>query len=109
MQGMELLRNSLRHGPAFLAQLQAKLGRDLEGYQLVIPHQPSLKGLRLFQRFFPGASLVNTLGERGNCVASSIPLGLYKSVREGMLQRGDRCLLIGTGAGLSFGAVSIRF
>jgi 3-oxoacyl-[acyl-carrier-protein] synthase III len=109
MQGIELLRNCMRHGPQFLEQLQKTTGIELEEFRLVVPHQPSHRGLKLFQRFFPGAVLVNTLADRGNCVASSIPLGLYKAIREGILERGSRCLLIGTGAGLSFGAIALRY
>src|SRR5947209_19991210 len=47
------------------------------------------------------------LAERGKCVSASIPLALAEAVERRRIQRGDRVLLIGTGAGLTLGAVAL--
>ena len=49
------------------------------------------------------------LAERGNCVSASIPLALAEAVERRRIQRGDRVMLIGTGAGLTLGAVALTF
>jgi len=36
-------------------------------------------------------------------------LGLYAAVRDGRLQRGQRAILLGTGAGVTFGAALLTY
>jgi 3-oxoacyl-[acyl-carrier-protein] synthase-3 len=53
--------------------------------------------------------VVDLLAERGNQVSASMPTALAAAVETGRLRRGDLALLIGTGAGLMFGAAVLRF
>ena len=52
---------------------------------------------------------MSTLEWLGNCVAASIPSTLYQSVRDGKIQRGQKVLLVGTGAGLSIGGLVLTY
>jgi len=77
---------------------------------VVVPHQPSLVGLRAMQSFgWPAERIVVTLDHLGNCVAASLPATLYEAERQGRLKRGDEVLLVGTGAGLSIGGVILTY
>ena len=49
------------------------------------------------------------LALRGNCISASIPLALAESVANGRIQRGQRVLLVGTGAGLTLGALALTY
>jgi 3-oxoacyl-[acyl-carrier-protein] synthase III len=105
MNGPALLRVAVRHGRPFLK----RFAHDLAGLSfcdaLLIPHQPSRAGMGLYEPLgFPPGRTVVTLTELGNCVAASMPLSLYEAVRSGRLARGQRAMLLGTGAGVSFGA-----
>ena len=51
----------------------------------------------------------SNLPERGNCIAASIPLALAEAVAGGRIRRGDDVLLLGTGAGLTIGAIALTF
>jgi 3-oxoacyl-[acyl-carrier-protein] synthase-3 len=42
-------------------------------------------------------------------VAASLPLALAEAVEQGRIRRGDRVVLIGSGAGLTLGAVALTF
>ena len=53
--------------------------------------------------------MLRTLESLGNCVAASIPLTLHAGVASGRIRRGQRLLLMGTGAGLSFGGVVLTY
>jgi 3-oxoacyl-[acyl-carrier-protein] synthase-3 len=77
---------------------------------LVVPHQASRVGLEIAERsgFRPGV-VARTLETLGNVVAASIPLTLHAAAREGRLRRGDRVLLVGTGAGLSLGGALLTW
>lgn len=78
---------------------------------LLVPHQTSALGLRLLARALgPEAPpMVDTLARTGNCVAASVPLALDHAIRSGRLQRGEVCTLLGSAAGLSFGALTFRY
>ena len=46
----------------------------------------------------------------GEALASaSIPLALAEAVEQGRIRRGDRLFLVGTGAGLTIGAVTLVY
>jgi 3-oxoacyl-[acyl-carrier-protein] synthase-3 len=106
MDGPRIFRFALKHLRGFLERLRPGLSRGLGSVALVVPHQPSITGVRALRACgYPDERVVVNLDRYGNCVASSIPLGLYDAVRQGRVQRGDELLLLGTSAGLSFGGV----
>lgn len=110
MDGPAVLRMVRRYDEAFLEQLRPGLSTGLGDIGLVVPHQASRVGLQLLQKFgWPEHLVVQTIGELGNCVAASIPATLYQAVRDGRLCRGDRFLLVGTGAGLSMGGMVLVY
>jgi 3-oxoacyl-[acyl-carrier-protein] synthase III len=77
---------------------------------IVVPHQASLMGLKLLSRFnWPEEKIAKTLPFLGNTVAATIPVTLYEAIEKGALKRGNETLLLGTGAGLSFGAVHLIY
>jgi 3-oxoacyl-[acyl-carrier-protein] synthase-3 len=110
MNGPQVLRMALRYSGDFLEKLRPGLSKGLAPLKLVVPHQPSLMGLKAMLMFgWPAEQIVKTLDHLGNCVAASIPCTLYEAVREGRLKRGDGVLLVGTGAGLSLGGVILTY
>ncbi len=52
--------------------------------------------------------MIVTIEKYGNNSTASIPLALDESFREGKLQRGDLVILVGFGAGLTYGANLVR-
>jgi 3-oxoacyl-[acyl-carrier-protein] synthase III len=101
---------ALTYSGPFLEKLRPGLSRGLGNIQLVVPHQPSLVGLRAMQTFgWPAERIMVTLDHLGNCVAASLPATLCEAVREGRLKRGDEVLLVGTGAGLSIGGLILSY
>lgn len=106
MQGKKVLRLAFRHGEEFLEALYPGLSKGLGDIQCVVPHQASRVGLRAFGAFgWQSERIVTTLADVGNCVAASIPYTLYRAIKDGRLKRGERFLLFGTGAGLSYGGI----
>ncbi len=110
MDGPAVLRMVRRYDAAFLEGLRPGLSTGLGDIDLVVPHQASGVGLQLLRRFgWPDESIVETIAELGNCVSASIPATLYQAVRDGRARRGDRLLLVGTGAGLSIGGLVLVY
>jgi 3-oxoacyl-[acyl-carrier-protein] synthase-3 len=110
MDGPAVLRMAKEYGGAFLEELCSGLSKSLVDIDLVVPHQSSRVGLQLLQGYgWPEQSIMQTLEQLGNCVAASIPATFYEAVRCGRVKRGDRLLLVGTGAGLSIGGLVLVY
>jgi len=111
MDGRRIFRMVMRRAPAFLEALQPGLSQGLGDIRLLVPHQASRLALRAHasQFGFDEARTVTTLERLGNCVAASIPATLYEAARDGRLSRGDKVLLLGTGAGLTLGGVLLTW
>jgi 3-oxoacyl-[acyl-carrier-protein] synthase-3 len=110
MQGPSVYKMAFKLGPAFLGRLLSGIEGGLASIDLVVPHQASklaLDGHRLAG--IPEDRVVRTLDHLGNCVGASIPMTLYEAIQQGRLQRGDRLLVVGTGAGLTLGGVVLTY
>lgn len=111
MQGPQIFRLAAQCMPPFLASFLSEAGIGPEELDRIVPHQASGRGISVvasrsglsLEKFF-----IN-LPVRGNCIAASIPLALCEAWEAGQLQRGQRVLLAGTGAGLTLGAALLTF
>ncbi len=106
MDGPRAFRMAYRLLPGVLGEALEGAGVGLDDVSLVVPHQASLRGVRLIQRAFGVGDdrVMINLDRFGNCVAASIPGALYDAVADRRIARGDVVLLVGTGAGLTVGA-----
>ncbi len=110
MQGPKLFKFVRPRLKRFLNRFLLEASCSLEDIHWVVPHQASGPGLRLlYQIGFPPEKVVDIVGQYGNCVAASIPMALACACERGSVQRGDRVLLVGTAAGVSLGAVLLRW
>lgn len=111
MDGPSVFKKAARLVPPFLNEFAKTSGIKNGDYDQVIPHQASGHGLKLLTtRFgFHPERVFNHIHERGNCISASIPLALTEAVEAGRVKRGDKVLLLGTGAGLSVGGLAFTF
>jgi 3-oxoacyl-[acyl-carrier-protein] synthase-3 len=110
MDGSAVLRMVRGIAPEFLEELYPGLSKSIMDIDVVVPHQASKVGLMMLERFgWPQSKIMNTLETLGNCVSASIPATLYQAVIDGKIQRGQKILLVGTGAGLSIGGLVLTF
>jgi len=110
MNGLQVLKLTRKYAGGFLEKLQPGLSTGLNDINWVIPHQASKMGFELMYHYgWPKERVLKTLDHFGNCVAASLPLTLYESVVQGKVQRGEKILLVGTGAGLSIGGLILTY
>lgn len=107
MNGKNLLRLAMNRLPEFMDWFFKDIPYSLSDVDVVIPHQASRAGISLFKNMFSitDKQLKQNLSVKGNCIAASIPILLCETVKTGQIGRGDLCLLFGTSAGFSVGAV----
>lgn len=110
MDGPAVLRMVRGIAADYLDELYPNLSKGLGDIDVVVPHQASKVGLMMLSRFgWPQERIMSTLEMLGNCVAASIPSTLYQAVRDGKIQRGNKVLMVGTGAGLSIGGMVMTY
>jgi 3-oxoacyl-[acyl-carrier-protein] synthase-3 len=108
-------RKVFRFATEILAQatLQAldKANVRLEDVKLIVPHQANARIIEAAgKRLGVGADvMVNAIANYGNTSTASIPLALKDALAAGRLQRGDNLVLVGFGAGLTWGACVIEW
>jgi 3-oxoacyl-[acyl-carrier-protein] synthase-3 len=111
MDGLAVFRQATVLVDGFLERFFATLGWERGAVDAVVPHQASRHAVeQLTRRYgFRADQVIWNLAERGNCVGASIPLTLAEAVHGGRIQRGNTLLLVGTGAGLTLGAVALTY
>lgn len=111
MDGKGVFKLAAAHLPAFVDRLLARAGLDRDELDWVVPHQASHLALsHLTKRLgFRAERVVDIFAEHGNQVAASLPTALDIAIRDGRIRRGQKVLLLGTGAGLSLGGVVMEY
>lgn len=110
MEGPEVFKMAIKVAPPFLEDLRPGLTRGLGDINLVVPHQASKLALDAHTMLgMPQDKVVRTIHKFGNTVAASIPGALYEAIKTGRMVRGDKILMLGTGAGLSIGGIILTY
>lgn len=111
MKGYKIFKLAAKFGAETLEQLRPGLSKELGDIKVVVPHQASGMALDAFAWYgWPEERIAKTIHKYGNCIAASIPITLYDAVKEQKsIQRGDKFLLVGTGAGLSIGGAILTY
>ncbi|WP_461206991.1 beta-ketoacyl-ACP synthase III [Clostridium sp. DL1XJH146] len=111
MNGGEIYKFAVRIIAECIQKLLEKENILIDEIKFILPHQANLKIIEASakklkidkDRFF-----VN-LDNYGNTSGASIPLALDEMVRNNLLNDGDLIILVGFGAGLTYGAQLIRW
>lgn len=111
MDGPKLLRHVLPRSLLLIKRLLAEAGWTLQDLHAIVPHQASPRALEILGQKLEGFSgeLINVVHRVGNMVAASLPYALDDAIVQGRLRRGERCLLLGTSAGLSVGGILLEY
>ena len=111
MKGRQLFALIGRHMPTFVDDLLAEAGVKRDDIALFIPHQASRQAMDHVAKMlgFDDGRMVDVFGEFGNQVGASLPTALHFAIQGRGLQRGQKALLLGSGAGVSLGGIVLEF
>lgn len=111
MEGKNLIRLTVKHLDKFVADIEKSVSIKITDYDHIITHQTSKYGNLYFIDKFkvPTNKVVETLSLYGNCISASIPLGLESLINNNTNIKNKNILLLGSGAGLSLGAIALKF
>lgn len=111
MNGRALFKLSLKLMPRFLETLFKHTNLSIDDMSMVIPHQASAAAMNIIRRklHVDEPRFMNIIENYGNMIAASIPMALHEAIKQGVIHRGDRLLLLGTSAGLSIGGIILEY
>ncbi len=111
MEGHKLFKLAVRRLASIAKEALAKNGLTGEDISLVVPHQANIRIIEAMASILgvPAEKVFTNIHKYGNTSTASIPLALDEANRQGLIKKGDIVLLDSFGAGLTWGAVLIRW
>jgi 3-oxoacyl-[acyl-carrier-protein] synthase-3 len=111
MNGREVFRFATREMAAATRDATKKAGLEVNDIDLVIPHQANkriieaaARGLRI-----PMDRIMMNIEKYGNTSSASIPLAVCEAMDQQLINPGDNLVLVGFGAGLTWGALVMEW
>lgn len=111
MDGKEVFKFATRAVPEAVSAVVARAGITLDEVDFVVPHQANQRIIDAAadRLGLPRDKMVSNIGKYGNTSTASIPLALEELAVDGRLREGMTVVLVGFGAGLTWGATVLRW
>jgi 3-oxoacyl-[acyl-carrier-protein] synthase-3 len=111
MDGSEVFRRAVRVMVDSAVRSMASAGISADDLALVVPHQANIRIIESAcdKLGVPMDRVATVLATTGNTSAASIPLALAGAADAGRLARGDRVLLVGFGAGMTWASAVLEW
>ncbi|MDD4516886.1 MAG: ketoacyl-ACP synthase III [Limnochordia bacterium] len=111
MHGNEVFKFAVRIMDEASLNVLKKAGLSSEDIDLFIPHQANIRIIDAAARRLqlPADRVFVNVDAYGNTSAASIAIALDEARKKGRIQSGDFVLLVGFGAGLTWGAAIVRW
>jgi 3-oxoacyl-[acyl-carrier-protein] synthase-3 len=111
MNGREVYRFASTVMPRATEAVLQKAGWQLKDLALVIPHQANdrIIAAAIKRLGLPADRFIVNIDRYGNTSSASIPIALCEAIAEGRINAGDRLVLVGFGAGLTWAAVALEW
>lgn len=111
MNGNEVYKFAVRKMSECTASVLEKANLAKEDIDFFVPHQANIRIMEAARKRLglPHEKMSYTVHKYGNTSSASIPLSLWESVREGKIKKGDTVLMVGFGAGLSWGSIVLKW
>ncbi|MFD2042698.1 beta-ketoacyl-ACP synthase III [Ornithinibacillus salinisoli] len=111
MNGREVFKFAVRQMPESSVNVIEKIGYNKEDVDYLIPHQANIRIMEAAREKL-GISedrMATTIKKYGNNSSASIPMALSEGVKSGRIKDDDLVVLVGFGAGLTWGAIALRW
>lgn len=111
MNGREVFKFAISIIPKVVNKLLENSGEDISNIKYIIPHQANLRIIE------DAAKKLNinkdkfyiNLESYGNTSAASVPIALSEAVKKGLINKGDKIILVGFGGGLTWAGLLIEW
>jgi len=111
MDGNEVFRFATRVMASATQEVIDCAGLKLEDIRWVVPHQANIRIIQAAARGLklPMDRFIVNLENYGNTSTASIPIAMVEAIEKGQIQAGDKLVMVGFGAGLTWGALAAQW
>jgi len=111
MDGKEVFRFATRVMASATLEALDAAGLTIDQIRWVIPHQANIRIIEAAARGLklPMDRFVVNLDRYGNTSTASIPIAMVEAIEKGQIQNGDKFVMVGFGAGLTWGALAAEW
>ena len=111
MDGRAVFKWAVRMIPDIVGEMLFRASMALEDIDLFIPHQANLRIIdaAVEELGIDRNKVFVNLDRFGNTSAASIPISIAEALRQGRIQNGTKVLMVGFGAGLTWGSCLFRW
>lgn len=113
MDGQAVFKFAVKTVPAAISEVMEKAGVTNDDIKYFLLHQANIRIIESVAKRLTGemdlTKFPTILQDVGNISAGSVPILLDKVNRQGLLNRGDKIVLAGFGAGLTWAAAVMEF
>jgi 3-oxoacyl-[acyl-carrier-protein] synthase-3 len=111
MDGNEVFRFATRVMASATEEVLACAGLTKEQVQWIIPHQANIRIIKAAARGLnlPMERFIVNVEKYGNTSTASIPIAMVEAIEKGQLKAGEKIVMVGFGAGLTWGALAAEW
>ncbi len=111
MSGREVFKSAVRSMAHAGRTVLKEAGLDSGDVDLMVPHQANIRIVESTARYsrIPMEKVFVNLNRYGNISSATIPVGLDEAQEEGLIGPGSLVLMTSFGAGLTWGAMAMRW
>jgi 3-oxoacyl-[acyl-carrier-protein] synthase-3 len=111
MDGNEVFRFATRVMASATEEVIACSGLKIEDIQWIVPHQANIRIIKAAARGLklPMERFIVNLERYGNTSTASIPMAMVEALEKGQIKPGEKIVMVGFGAGLTWGALAAEW
>lgn len=111
MNGAEVFKFAVKAMPDAINQVIDKAGFNVSDIDYLVPHQANIRIIESAAKRlnFPMDRVGISIDRFGNMSSASIPVTLYEVYKSNKIKKDDRVVMVGFGAGLTYGALLVKW
>ena len=111
MNGQEVFKAAVKTMASLSERVIHESGKHMSDVDWFIPHQANLRIIEAVgNRFnFPTEKVIINVDKYANTSSATVPIALDEAIRAGKIKRGDNILMAAFGAGLTAGAIYLKY
>jgi 3-oxoacyl-[acyl-carrier-protein] synthase-3 len=111
MDGKEVFRFATRVMASATQEAVDAAGLSVEQIRWIVPHQANIRIIEAAARGLklPMDRFIVNLERYGNTSTASIPIAMVEAIDKGQIKSGDKFVMVGFGAGLTWGALAAEW
>jgi len=111
MEGREVFKNAVRSMAEACDVALKRAGMTTDDIDLLVPHQANIRIIEAMAKYadLPLEKVFINVDRYGNMSSASVPVGLDEAQEQGIIGPGANILTVAFGAGLTWGAMALRW